>query len=298
MTKQKNRFLGKFAILAVAAVGLAFTGCNNGELNIEPLDEAVLEAFLAPMPDDITGFMSFNANPGALANQLAEPAPGDIYAVLHTNHGQIHLRFFPDLAPLAVRNFLTHANNGYFNGLIFHRVIDTFMIQGGDPEGTGMGGESIFGATFGDELSPNLKHIRGALSMANSNNPDLGRFQTNGSQFFIVQNSALPAHAAGDTQFFLENQDVPFAEIFGEGLREDLMDATIRDVYPADFMQHYLENGGTPHLDFGHTVFGQVIRGMDIVDAIAAVEVVNPMAQDFRPVEDVILQAVELRIWE
>ena len=80
-----------------------------------------------------------------------------------------------------MENFLTHAENGYYDGMIFHRVIQDFMIQGGDPTGTGMGGESIYGAEFEDEFSMNLFNLRGALSMANAG-PN-----TNGSQFFIVQ---------------------------------------------------------------------------------------------------------------
>jgi peptidylprolyl isomerase domain and WD repeat-containing protein 1 len=101
-------------------------------------------------------------------------------AVLHTNYGDIHIRLFPDKAPKAVENFVTHARTGYYNNTIFHRVIRKFMIQGGDPLGDGTGGESIWGKEFEDEFS-DLKHDKPyTVSMANAG-PG-----TNGSQFFIT----------------------------------------------------------------------------------------------------------------
>lgn len=101
-------------------------------------------------------------------------------AILHTTMGDIHLRLFPQAAPKAVENFVTHARNGYYNNTIFHRVIRKFMIQGGDPLGDGTGGESIWGGEFEDEFS-SLKHDKPyTLSMANAG-PN-----TNGSQFFIT----------------------------------------------------------------------------------------------------------------
>lgn len=101
-------------------------------------------------------------------------------AKMFTNFGEIAFEFYPEYAPKAVENFLTHAKNGYYNGVIFHRVIRDFMIQGGDPTGTGMGGNSIWNRKFDDEFTFELSHTRGMLSMANA-----GR-NTNGSQFFIV----------------------------------------------------------------------------------------------------------------
>src|SRR5690625_1176466 len=100
-----------------------------------------------------------------LSNEVAE---NEALVVMNTNQGAIKIKLFPELAPKTVENFLTHAENGYYNGIIFHRVIEDFMIQGGDPTGTGMGGESIWGEQFEDEFTPLLFNIRGALSMANS----------------------------------------------------------------------------------------------------------------------------------
>ena len=87
-------------------------------------------------------------------------------AIMHTNMGDITIQLYPEVAPKTVENFVTLAKKGYYNGLIFHRVIKDFMIQGGDPTGTGAGGESIYGAKFEDECSQELHNFRGALSMA------------------------------------------------------------------------------------------------------------------------------------
>lgn len=195
------------------------------------------------------------------AYQLQKPAEGDTVAVIRTNMGDIRVRLFPDEAPKAVENFVTHAQEGYYDGLIFHRVIPDFMIQGGDPTGTGMGGESIFGRSFEDEFSKNLHNLRGALSMANSG-PN-----TNGSQFFVVQASKVPAN-----------------------MLEQMRDMEDRG-FPEDTVAAYEELGGTPWLDFRHTVFGQVFEGMETVDAIANVKTVHD-----KPAEDVVIKTVEITV--
>lgn len=102
-------------------------------------------------------------------------------AIIKTNMGTIEIELFAKETPKTVENFVGLANKGYYNGVIFHRVIDNFMIQGGDPTGTGRGGESLWGGKFADEIVPSLKHDGpGILSMANAG-PN-----TNGSQFFIT----------------------------------------------------------------------------------------------------------------
>src|SRR4051795_224070 len=103
-------------------------------------------------------------------------------ATLHTNHGAIEVEFFDDDAPKTVENFLKLARDGFYDGVVFHRVIPDFMIQGGDPTGTGMGGP---GYSFEDEFNDH-KVERGALAMANAG-PN-----TNGSQFFIVTTESAP----------------------------------------------------------------------------------------------------------
>lgn len=110
----------------------------------------------------------------------AKPAESGSAAIIHTTYGDIHIRLFPDAAPRAVENFVTHSKNGYYNNTKFHRVIRKFMIQCGDPLGDGTGGESIWGKEFEDEFST-LRHDKPyTVSMANAGS------NTNGSQFFIT----------------------------------------------------------------------------------------------------------------
>lgn len=113
--------------------------------------------------------------------QAQMPEEGEEIAVITTSKGVVKMRFFPEEAPKAVENFKTLAKKGYYNGLLFHRVIEDFMVQTGDPKGDGTGGESCWGEAFEDEISPKLHYYRGAVAMANSG------ANTNGSQFFIVQ---------------------------------------------------------------------------------------------------------------
>ncbi|GAB0174826.1 MAG: peptidylprolyl isomerase [Candidatus Altimarinota bacterium] len=134
--------------------------------------------------------------------------------LLSTNLGDITLELFPQYAPKAVENFTTHVKNGYYDGIIFHRVIRDFMIQGGDPTGTGRGGESIWGKSFQDEFTFDLTHKRGVISMANA-----GR-NTNGSQFFIVT-----THDAS----FLDRKHTIFGHVISGIEVVDLIEATPTD---------------------------------------------------------------------
>lgn len=187
----------------------------------------------------------------------AETVENEKIVQMNTSLGAIKLKLFPEHAPKTVENFMTHSKNNYYNGIIFHRVIKDFMVQGGDPTGTGMGGESIYGAPFEDEFSRELFHLRGALSMANAG-PN-----TNGSQFFIVHNSHMDAGMKGQ----MENAG-----------------------FPKEIVEAYMESGGTPHLDFRHTVFGQVIEGMEVVDKIANAQ--TGMAD--KPVEDITIESIDI----
>ena len=197
--------------------------------------------------------------------QMSLPTAGETVAVIHTSMGDISVKFFPEQAPKSVENFLTHAKDGYYNGVIFHRVIPDFMIQGGDPLGNGTGGESIWGGTFEDEYSEDLHNFRGALSMANC-----GRnTATNGSQFFIVQAK------------YADARSVRYARMNGVPLSEEAE-------------KDYVSYGGTPWLDFSHTVFGQVYAGMDVVDAIAGVA----RNRADRPLEDVTILSIDVVPYE
>ena len=182
-------------------------------------------------------------------------------AVIKTNRGDMTFVLLDEAAPKAVENFITHANNGYYDGLIFHRVIHDFMIQGGDPTGTGCGGASIWGKPFEDEFALDARNYYGALSMANSG-PG-----TNGSQFFVVQAKEVPANLI------------------------EQMDALSDQGYPTEVVERYKQVGGTPWLDFHHTVFGQLLDGADVLDAIAAV----PCGPGDKPMHDVVIDTIEVQ---
>lgn len=196
----------------------------------------------------------------AAKKQMAEPNNGETIAVLHIkNYGDVKVKFFEEVAPKAVENFVTHAKEGYYNGVTFHRVINEFMIQGGDPEGTGMGGESIWGTDFEEELSPELVPYRGSLCMASrglQNSPSLG------SQFFI-------------TQAKYNEQMASYMQAGG---------------YPADLLEQYKTYGGYLSLYQQYTVFGQVYEGMEIVDKIASVET----DESDKPVENVVIDSIDV----
>jgi len=189
--------------------------------------------------------------------QRGLPENGQKTVTMKTNMGDIKIKLFPEHAPKAVENFVTHAQNGYYDGIIFHRVINDFMIQGGDPTGTGRGGESIWGAPFKDEFTPELHNIRGALSMANAG-PG-----TNGSQFFIVQKTDAGAEMISQMSQMPES-------------------------FPAECVEDYKAVGGTPWLDYRHTVFGQVYEGMDIVDNIANA----PVDGMDKPLEKIFIETI------
>lgn len=191
--------------------------------------------------------------------QNTPPEAGETIAVMTIqDYGTIKIKFFANSAPKAVENFLTLASQGYYDGVKFHRIMDDFMIQGGDPTGTGSGGESCWGGSFEDEFS-DLVPIYGSLCMANVG-PD-----TNGSQFFIVEDSNnyieyLPQMGLSDAQNKL-----------------------------------YLEYGGTPWLYKAHTVFGHVYEGMDVVAEIATVPS-DP--QSGMAYEDVFIEKIEITVAE
>lgn len=215
----------------------------------------------------------------AVEKQMALPEEGEEIAIVHVKgFGEIKIKFFKDVAPKAVENFITHAKNGYYNGVIFHRVINEFMIQGGDPTGTGYGGESIWGTGFAEELSYELVPYRGTLCMASSGTGT----SSLGSQFFITQ-----ANYDEMSEQYMKSYNLP------KGLIE----------------QYKKYGGNILSLYTGYTVFGQVYEGMDIVDKIATVKtgsvpaVINGVeyegvTQDDKPLEDVVIETIEITTYK
>lgn len=254
----------KIILLSLLLYALALTGCGNNNANEPEFERTNEEDRMEIIPD---------------FDQFASPAVGEEYVVITTDYGIVELKLFPEFAPMAVENFVTHAKNGYYDGLIFHRVIEDFMIQTGDPEGTGYGGESIFGGGFSIEPNPNLRHLNGALAMARGSDPG-----SQGSQFYIVHNNELPDYYLSEFNYMKEHQDEELEE--GTGL-------LIKDLFPASLIDRFIEHGGVPRLDFQYTVFGQVISGIDVVRTIAAVAT----NEDDRPLTDVFMNKVEVKAY-
>ncbi len=192
--------------------------------------------------------------------QLRTPTEGDTVAVFSTSMGEFKVVFFPEVAPKSVGNFVTLAEQGYFDGLVFHRVERDFVIQSGDPTGTGSGGDSSFGAPFADEYSTELHHFTGAVGMAKAADNQLG------SQFYIICGTAITDEVAAAMQ----NAD-----------------------YSEDIIEAYKKNGGYPSLDNRYTVFGQVYEGMDVVMKI------NEVKTDkfSRPTADVVINSVKIETY-
>ena len=293
----------KWLALLMAMILLCggLTACGEEK---EPEKEQIVErnALTAGYADKAYGF------------QLEAPADGETVAIMHTNMGDISIRLFPEAAPKTVENFLTLARQGKYNGVTFHRVINDFMIQGGDFEkGDGTGGSSIWGGKFEDEFNEKLMNLRGSLAMANAG-PG-----TNGSQFFI--NQANPSGTVESLKKTYESREAQLKsqcslEYYNQlvayyGTQITNMYPTYADFYeenyygqvspvmefvPDEVWELYAKHGGNIYLDGawryqgGHTVFGQVYEGMDVVDAIAKVET----GTNDKPQADVIIESIDV----
>ena len=214
--------------------------------------------------EDIKNISSEQALKKAEA-QMAEPNVGDTIAIFHVKgYGDITVKFFENVAPKAVENFITHAKEGYYDGVIFHRVIEEFMIQGGDPQGTGYGGESIWGKGFEEELSVDALPYKGALCMASSGTGT----SSLGSQFYIVQ-----ANYRSQMESYMKNYGLD------------------------NFIEAWKKYGGdlADLVGYGqYTTFGQVIDGMDVVDKIAKVETNS----NDKPLSDVVIESIEITTYK
>lgn len=209
------------------------------------------------------------------------PENGEKVAVMTVkDYGKIVIRLFPEQAPKTVENFIALAEQGYYDGLTFHRVVKDFMIQGGDPRGDGTGGKSSFGSEFKDEFSDSLYNFTGALSMANAG-PN-----TNGSQYFINEGSST------------EITDEFFSAIveYNKGQRgygRESFDQTVKDLYA--------KVGGNPLLDGAHTVFGQVVEGMDVVHAIGSAPTHDNAVtgeEGSVPDEEIIVESIKIEAYQ
>ncbi|AQP53451.1 peptidylprolyl isomerase [Vagococcus penaei] len=248
--KRKQLFLGACTLLT-ATLLLSACGTTSKNDNVKKNTSSTEKVSESVVKDDV------DLNTLDLPQLSKDVAADEDLVEMETSEGNIKIKLFPKLAPKAVENFMTHAKDGYYNNVSFHRVIKDFMIQSGDPDGTGSGGESIWKEEFAPEISNQLYHVNGALAVARTSG-DVSE-KTQGSQFYIVSN------------------------------HDDQSDGLLASKYPEKIIEAY-KDGGQPNLDFQYSVFGQVIEGQDIVDKIAATET---SAQD-KPTKDITIKKIAI----
>lgn len=248
-----RKIISGLVCLAAVASALASCGKDASGTYTDNTGSSTTAATTAPTTKPAT------AENVDIANFTA-PQKGDtIVEMKIKDYGTVKFRLFPEYADKGVENFVELAKSGYYNGLKFHRVINDFMIQGGDPNGIGTGGESIWGGKFDGGTDPHLIHVAGALAYANS-----GSTATNGSQFYVVTGTKYT-----DEDFeSLAQKNYTFSD---------------------NAKKIYKEVGGAPWLDGSYTVFGQVIDGLDVIFKVQNVSV---DAQSAMPYKDVIMESV------
>lgn len=252
------------AIIVIIVVAIVISGKdknNDSDIKQEEKNMSPAQRFVLDLAKLTKEEVEENAE-----KQMAEPNEGDTIAILHIkDYGDVKIKFFENVAPKACENFITHAQEGYYNGITFHRVINEFMIQGGDPTATGRGGESIWGKGFEEELSPTVLPYKGALCMASAG---VGKSSL-GSQFYIVQanyNELMEGHL---NYYGYSNLLNSYRKYSG-----DLYDLAIYGQY---------------------TTFGQVIEGIEIVDKISQVETIqDDITKKDKPVQDVVISSIEI----
>ncbi len=189
-------------------------------------------------------------------DQLLMPSEGELIAIFDTTLGEMRVRLFPSQAPMAVENFMKLAQRGYYDGNLFHRVVENELVQSGDPSGTGQGGDSIWGKGFGNEFDTGLYHYKGALSYAKAHSQP--KNEKNRSQFFFVTK---------DAQYY----DVDYKQLLKKG-------------YSEKAAQGYLENSGNYRYDAkwnnysdenSYVVFGQLYEGWDVLEKINSAQTEN-----------------------
>lgn len=256
-----------YLILAIILLGVVFilSGCsekNDKKTTTQNKSNTTSNSSKNTTNNNTSTDISKIDYESAAEKQMAMPEEGNTIAIIHVkNFGDITVRFFDEVAPKAVENFVEHSKAGYYDGVKFHRVMNEFMIQGGDPLGNGRGGESIWGKGFAEELDYEIVPYRGSLCMASAGTGT----STIGSQFFITQAN------------------------YNETMESRLKAGG----YPEGMLNMYKKYGGYLSLYLGYTVFGQVIEGMEVVDAIAAVETTG-IDEKSTPVEDVIIDTIEV----
>lgn len=264
-----KKILAAIMCSTVAAAGLVSCGKEINVVETSGSKGSVTDNGQGEVSDSEPGESSDSRQNGSsetsksdasIANFTA-PEDGEQIIIMNIkDYGEVKIKLFPEYAGKGVENFVEHAKEGYYDGLTFHRVIIDFMIQGGDPLGTGTGGESIWGGKFDGGTDSHLIHAAGAVAYANS-----GSTATNGSQFYIVTGT-----------------------VYGESDLDEI-DAYYQLGLSDEAKKLYTTVGGTPWLDGDYTVFGQVFDGLDVIFEI---QNVATDAGNNKPLEDVVMESV------
>lgn len=275
---------------AASAAVLLLSGCG-GSADKAP-DQAVLDSvanLAATAADQVREGVAVTETSNDFLGNTGEVTlnEGDLYALIRVKgYGDIRIKLFPEAAPYGVQNFIDLANSGYFTDKSIHRVISSFMLQGGSLNGDGTGGTSADGGEFYCEINPRMRHFYGALCYANAG----GR---NTCQFYIVNNkepqvvdddyyASITAEYLDYKNLFLEYRDnydensyeYAYFNMQAESVSSSIdgWDRIIGKDADGSVAAKYAEAGGTPNLDGSYTVFGQTVEGFDVIDAISAVE--------------------------
>lgn len=230
-------------------------------------------------------------------------AKGDLVAEIEIkDFGTIKAKLFPEAAPVGVENFQKLCESGYYKGKNIHRVMAGFMFQGGSLNGDGTGGDALVnGGSFGVEKADNMRHFYGALCYANAG----GR---NSTQFYIVNNKSQNVFDSEIERFKsqvntcnelikqYESQGIAEAVTYYKQYKDYFQGFVDKyEKFPENVKALYNQKGGTPQLDGDYTVFGQVVEGFDVIDAVSAVEVeVNSTGEQSKPINDIIISDIRV----
>lgn len=251
---------------------IAFTACKGSPVS----DGDTTQTEQSSQSTEDVGILNFKM-----------PEIGEEIAVIKVkDYGTIKVKLFaeeakaaaPDPDKNAVNNFVELAKKGYYDELIFHRVIKEFMDQGGDPKGDGTGGNSTWGGSFDGGIIPGLYHFSGAIAYANSNGTS-----TDSSQFYIVN---TPEDFLSIGGYYDENGQVQYYKTFDE--------TSAYDNVPQEVKDKYYEVGGVPFLDGGYTVFGQTFEGLDVVRAIGEAET----DENDKPIKQIQIESITIEEYQ
>ncbi|MCD7801157.1 MAG: peptidylprolyl isomerase [Ruminococcus sp.] len=266
-------FFKKIAIL-VSLLMFSLCGCNNlsDAVNDTSSDDYTSQEDTTLSEEVTTAQASTDeeiAQDVEILN-FKQPEIGEEIAVITVkDFGTIKIKLFEDECPKGVENFKRLiSEKNYYDDIIFHRVIEGFVIQAGDPNGNGTGGESIWGDGFEREFNDGLRHFAGAVAYATNSVDHLNK-----SQFYIVS----------------QNNGYDFNESYF-----NMMEDSYGVLFPNNVREKYQEVGGTPYLDGDYEVFGQVFDGMDVVLAISQVETDS----NDKPYDDIIIESATIEEYD